>query len=211
MAGAAFSNPRPIRLSRRLKPFDSPDWIYELKVDGFRALAFIQNGRCKLVSRNGHTFKGFKDLAASIATHLKGRNAVLDGEICCLDDSGRSQFYPLMFNRRESVCYFYAFDVLSLDGEDLRELPLIDRKATLRKVIGRRKSRLLYLDHIEGRGSALFERICSMDLEGIVAKKKASKYIAGEKPSSHWVKIKNPAYSQAEGRVELFETTLKGR
>jgi len=204
-------NPRPIRLSRRSKPFDSPEWIYELKVDGFRALAFVESGKCRLMSRNGHAFKGFEDLKSAIASHLKGRAAILDGEICCLDDSGRSQFYPLLFKRRESVCYFYAFDLLSLDGEDLRELPLIGRKSKLGKLIGRRKSRLLYLDHIEGQGSALFERICDMDLEGIVAKRKTSKYIVTEKPSAHWVKIKNPSYSQAEGRVELFEVTLKSR
>src|SRR6266568_2908256 len=119
-------NLRPMRLSRRSEPFDSNDYIFELKFDGFRSLAYIEKGQCDLVSRNGNTFRNFKDLAQSIGENLNVENAVIDGEIARVDDSGRSVFNDLLFRRRE--CLFFAFDLLFLNGEDLRGLPLIDRK-----------------------------------------------------------------------------------
>jgi len=193
----------PIRLSRRTRPFDSRDYIYEIKFDGFRALAFVENGACQMVSRRNHVFRNFQELSRSIAEALKTESAVLDGEIVCLDDAGRSVFDDLMFRRAE--CFFYGFDLLFVDGEDLRGLPLIGRKARLRKLVQRKRSRLLYLDHIEERGCELFESACRMDLEGIIAKRKDMPYRASEKPSPHWIKIKNPNYSQTVGRQELFD------
>src|SRR5262252_10268603 len=113
----------PIRLSRRAEPFDSSDFIFEIKHDGFRALACIQASECRLVSRNGNVFRGFKELAEWIGRRLKV-DAVLDGEIVVLDEYGRPQFNDLLFRR--GVLYFYAFDLLSLGGEDLRTVPLIE-------------------------------------------------------------------------------------
>src|SRR5262245_47902415 len=139
----------PVRLSRRAEPFDSSDFIYEIKHDGFRALACLQAGECQLISRNGNVFRGFKDLAEWIGRRFKA-NAVLDGEIVVLDEYGRSQFNDLLFRR--GVLYFYAFDLLALNGEDLRTLPLMERKARLRKIIRRGRSHLLYVDHIEKKG-----------------------------------------------------------
>jgi len=92
-----------MRLSRRLEPFDSEEFLYELKIDGFRALAYIENGQCDLVSRNGNTFRNFKHLAQWIGQNLNVDNAVLDGEIACVDDSGRSVFNDLLFRRRERL------------------------------------------------------------------------------------------------------------
>jgi bifunctional non-homologous end joining protein LigD len=191
-----------MRLSRRASPFDSGDFIFELKIDGFRSLAYVENGQCDLVSRNGNTFRNIKDLANWIGENLRVENAVLDGEIACVDDSGRSVFNDLLFRRRE--CVFFAFDLLFLNGEDLRGLPLIERKARLKKLLRRKRSRVLYVDHIEARGRKFFEKVCELDLEGIVAKRKQSQYRPTEKPSPYWVKIKNPKYSQAEGREEFF-------
>ena len=81
-----------MRLVRAAAPFDDRDWIYEVKWDGFRALAFVANGQCRLVSRNGHTFTQWNSLKRAIATSLRCRSAVLDGEIACLDSDGRSNF-----------------------------------------------------------------------------------------------------------------------
>jgi len=116
-----------MRLSRRTEPFDSDDYIFELKIDGFRSLAYIENGQCDLVSRNGNTFRNFKDLAQWIGENLRVENAVIDGEVAGVEDSGRPVFNDLLFRRRE--CVFFTFDLLFLNGEDLRTLPLIDRKA----------------------------------------------------------------------------------
>ena len=120
-----------------MEPFDSDQFIYELKVDGFRALAHTEAGKGELISRNGNTFRGFADLATWIAEHLKVESAVLDGEIACVDDAGRPCFRDLLFRRRQ--CVFIAFDLLYLNGKDLRTLPLIERKATLKKLLRRRK------------------------------------------------------------------------
>src|SRR5688572_1161072 len=195
-------NLRPIRLSRRAEPFDSELFLYELKIDGFRALAHIEGGQGELISRNGNVFRGFADLAAWIAEHLPVESAVLDGEIACVDEGGRPVFRDLLLRRRE--CVFIAFDLLFLNGKDLRVLPLIERKSMLRKVVRSKRSRILYLDHVESDGELLFEQIVAMHLEGIVCKRKDSPYRATEKPSPYWIKVKNRAYSQPEGREELF-------
>ena len=133
---------------------------------------------------------------------------MLDGEIACVDDSGRSVFNDLLFRRRE--CVFFAFDLLFLNGEHLRELPLIARKARLQRLLRRKRSPVLYVDHIEAEGRQFFEKVCELDLEGIVAKRKSAAYRATEKASPYWIKIKNPRYSQAEGRHELLNPQPDG-
>ncbi len=191
----------PMELIQIPAPFDDPDFLYEVKFDGFRALAYLDDGHCELVSRKGHVYRRFAELCRSIAADLKATNAILDGEIVCLDAQGRSQFYDLMFHRGEP--YFYAFDVLYVDGVELRDLPLVERKAKLRKLIPRKASSLLYLDYINGKGVELFKMACRLDLEGVVAKPKQGPYRRLDgKPL--WVKVKNPGYSQAEGRGEFF-------
>ena len=182
-----------MRLPRRPKAFDSDQFVFELKIDGWRSLAFIENGECRLVSRNGRVFPGFDNLRAELLRRVKV-SCILDGEICCLDQNGRSAFYDLMFRREERECYFFAFDVLFIGGEDIRGLPLLERKARLKRIVPRKPSRLLYVDHVETRGLKLFEKVCLLDLEGIVAKRKTSRYIVAEKPSPHWIKVKNPTY-----------------
>jgi len=196
-------NLRPMRLSRRAEPFDSDDFVYELKIDGFRALAHIQDGKGELISRNGNVFRGFAELAAWTADHLRVESAVLDGEIACLDEDGRPNFRDLLFRQRQAI--FIAFDLLYVNGKDLRLLPLIERKAILKQLIRRKRSRMLYLDHIEADGCLLFEQVLKMDLEGIVCKRKDSLYKVTEKPSRYWIKVKNQRFSQLEGREELCE------
>ena len=106
-------------LQRRSLPFDDPEWIFELKYDGFRALAVIEHGRAQLLSRNGHPFASFSALAESISDSLPNVRAVIDGEICSLDRRGRPQFKNLLFRRGNPPCFF-AFDLLTCDGMDLR-------------------------------------------------------------------------------------------
>jgi bifunctional non-homologous end joining protein LigD len=134
-------------------------------------------------------------------------NAVIDGEIACVDDAGRSIFNDLLFRRRE--CLLFAFDLLHLNEEDLRDMPLVERKARLKRLLRRKRSRILYVDHVETHGQRLFEKVCGLDLEGDIAKRKDSLYRGTEKPSPYWIKIKNRNYSQAEGREELFDPALR--
>jgi bifunctional non-homologous end joining protein LigD len=125
---------------------------------------------------------------------------VLDGEIVCLDRRGKPQFNDLFSRRGEPR--FVAFDLLRLDGEDLRYTPLMERKAKLRALVSQGSEWLMYCDHVEAQGEKLFKLACKRDLEGIVAKRKYDPYIEG---SAQWLKIRNPAYSQWAGREKLFE------
>ena len=171
---------QPMPLARKREPFNHSDWLFELKYDGFRALARIERGKAQLISRNGHPFASFSDLAESMADSLpSGDDIVLDGEIVCLDRKGRPQFNDLLF-RRGKPCFF-AFDLLYSDGKDWRRDSLVERKAALRALLHRlpADSRLRYADHIEGSGIALFQSVCKLDLEGIVAKYKFA--LTGEK------------------------------
>src|SRR5207249_2841016 len=110
-------NFQPMPLLKRAAPFDDPDWIYELKMDGFRALAIVEHGRAQLLSRNGHPFASFSELGKQIAVALPNVRAVIDGEICSLDRRGKPQFKNLLFHRGNPPCFF-AFDLLTCDGKD---------------------------------------------------------------------------------------------
>ena len=197
----------PMRLLRIREPFDHRDFIFEPKVDGFRALAYIRGHRCELVSRNGHVFKSWPQLAEEIAHAVRCSDAVLDGEICCLRPDGRSDFKSLLFRR--DWPYFYVFDLLALNGRDLRSLPLLERKRRLFAIMPRVESRALYLDHIHGRGVDLFRAACQRDLEGVIGKWADGTYQATGRGTS-WLKIKNPVYSQMAGRRELFHIDGRG-
>ena len=111
----------PMPLARFDVPFEHPDWIFEPKMDGFRALAYVEGGACRLVSRNRNAFKTFEPLAQAIALELAGRSAILDGEIVHPGPDGRPMFYEVM--RRRGPFRFYCFDLLWLGGSDLRALP----------------------------------------------------------------------------------------
>jgi ATP-dependent DNA ligase len=181
-------------------PFNDPDFIFELKVDGFRGLAYIDDGVCELVSRRRNRYKSFKELQDSLGK-LRAKNAILDGEIACVDEEGRSLFNELLFRRGCPI--FYAFDILYLNDRDLRQAPLIERKEILRAVI--EKSALpdvLCGKYIEGRGVDLFNEVVRRNLEGVVAKRKNGIYST----VSGWLKVKNPQYTQSERRHELFES-----
>ena len=191
---------QPMRLTRIAKPFDDPDYLFELKHDGFRAIAYIENGECKLVSRNLNHFKSF-DLLRKSLDKLPVQNAILDGEVVCLDRNGVSRFNELMSRKGKPV--FYAFDLLWLNGDDLRSLPLIERKRRLHELVrGSRCHEIIYAQHIEDQGIGLFKEICHRDLEGVVAKRKLGTY---KNNGLGWKKIKNPNYSQSEGRHDLFK------
>ena len=188
------------QLSLVREPFDHPDFLFELKHDGFRALAYISEGRCELVSRRRNAYKSFRELRDQLG-ELKVKDAVIDGELVCLDAEGRSIFNELLFRRGCPI--FYAFDLLYLNGRDLRQLPLIERKEKLLAVI--EKSALVDVlcgKFVEGRGVDLFNEVVRRNLEGVVAKRKSGTYAT----ISGWLKIKNPNYSQSERRHELFDS-----
>jgi bifunctional non-homologous end joining protein LigD len=192
-------------LGRVRQPFSHPDWIFEIKWDGFRSLAYVETGECTLISRNANQFKSFAALNKSLPAELRTGSAVLDGEIVCLDSNGKTQFRDLLFRRGEPR--FVAFDLLWCRGEDLGQLPLIERKLRLRSIIPHADQRLLYCDHVVEDGEGLFRLACEQDLEGVVAKRKFAPYLPEH---ANWLKIRNRDYSQWVGREELFERERGG-
>jgi len=192
----------PMLLGRKSEPFDHPEYLFELKYDGFRAIAVIHDGHCTLVSRNGNIFKSFESLRLGLPRDLRVQTAILDGEVACLNSMGRSVFNDLFYHRRDPV--FIAFDVVSIGGDDLRYRPLFERKQELRRIMKPRPLRSLYCSHVDGAGQQLFQAACEHDLEGIVAKHKHGLYTSGRDETT-WFKIRNRNYSQWEGRNEMFD------
>ena len=151
-------------------------------MDGFRALAHVKGHHCTLISRNGHTFKSWPQLAEEIAHSVRAHSALLDGEICCLNPDGTSNFKDLLF--RKEWPFFISFDLLAVDGEDSRSQPLRARKNALRQIMPWVESRLRYLDHIERRGVDLFRAACERDLEGVVGKWADGSYLSDPRMTS---------------------------
>jgi bifunctional non-homologous end joining protein LigD len=193
----------PAKLARSLEPFDDRDWLFELKHDGFRSLAYLEDGHCRLVSRRRNTYKSFEILRTALAG-LKAQSAILDGEIVALDTSGVSQFKELLYRRGRAV--FFAFDLLWLNDTDLRQTPLIERKKKLRRLIeGSDCSEIIFAQHVERDGKLLFEEVCERNLEGIVAKRKTGVY------AEHgWLKIKKLFAERGQtGDVRCFSRKIE--
>jgi bifunctional non-homologous end joining protein LigD len=196
--------PLPMSLGQQSAPFDDVDWVFEIKHDGFRALALIERGHCWFVSRKKRKFYGLHDLTAALALEVNAEMAVLDGELAVPDHTGRTVFSAII-KRRHQARYF-AFDLLWLNGEDLRALPLLDRKEKLKGILPSHSLRIVYVDHTKGAGKTLYQLACQLDLEGIVAKRADSPY-EDNAQQPHWIKIKNPAYSQMERSGDSFKKT----
>ncbi len=170
------------------KPFDDPDWLFEIKWDGYRALCTIDDGKLSLVSRNGlDMLARFPDLA-ELTTAFASVPVMVDGEIVSLDSHGRSSFQRLQESQKKPAGLTYvAFDLLYADGTDLRSKPLEERKTRLERLI-RNDGLVLYSKHVVDRGKALYENARKRRLEGIIGKKCDSTY--QERRSRDWVKIK---------------------
>lgn len=199
------------------KPFDQEGWVYEVKWDGYRALAFMNKNTIELVSRNKKSFNE-KFYPVYKALQEWNINAVIDGEIIVVDDNGLSDFGALQNWRSEDdgELLFYVFDILWLNGYDLRDLPLSDRRNILRSQIP--SNNVIRLsENFEASGSEFFAMAEKMGLEGIIAKKADSTYVSDER-SKAWVKIKTQqrhevvigGFTQNEGSSKAFSSLLVG-
>jgi bifunctional non-homologous end joining protein LigD len=171
--------------------FDDEGWLFEIKWDGYRAIAEKKKNDILLYSRNGLNFQPTYPL---VVDHLKNINAdaVLDGEIVVLADDGRPDFQFLQHysENQDRPIQYYVFDLLELNGKDTTSLPLIDRKELLKKIIPPDNPIIKYSDHILEKGKSFFQVSKEKDLEGIMAKKIDSKYYPGKR-TKEWLKIKN--------------------
>ena len=171
-----------------------PDWIHEVKHDGFRMMVAKDGERVKLYSRNGHDFTARYPLIVETARRMRPSHFVLDGEAVLLDLRGISDFDGLMSRQHDDEVQLYAFDILVLEGDDLRKLPLHLRKTNLQRLLARRAD-AIHLAH-------LFKAACNMMLEGLVSKRKDSRYRAGT--SKDWVKVKNKAHPAMQRVKDAF-------
>ena len=172
------------------KAFDNADWIYEIKWDGYRAIAETSPKAIQLYSRNGNDFTTNYPVIITALKCIK-HHVVLDGEIVVLNEKGFPDFQKIQHyadNTDYPICY-YVFDLLSLDGKDLTHLPLTDRKELLKALLPKNEV-IKYSDHIRENGISFFKAAVQNDLEGIMAKKADSEYYAGKR-SNEWLKIKN--------------------
>jgi bifunctional non-homologous end joining protein LigD len=190
---------KPMLAESSDKPFTRDDWVFELKLDGYRLVAAKHHGEAVLYTRNGNDYTAvFPEIARAIKA-LPVDRCIIDGEVVVLDAEGIPRFSllqqrgrlssPLEIRRAavELAATFYAFDMMGLEDLDLRELPLVKRKEFLAQVVPK-LGPVRLLDHIERDGEAFFQQVSAMGLEGIIAKKATTKYRAGR--SDHWLKIK---------------------
>ncbi|HVF96375.1 MAG TPA: non-homologous end-joining DNA ligase, partial [Flavisolibacter sp.] len=171
------------------EPFDDKGWLYEIKWDGYRAVAHCDGKEVKLVSRN---LKAFTDRYTPIATALKNLklNAVLDGEIVAIDENGTANFQLLQNWQNTPVRLQYlVFDVLWANGKDFTSMPLVERKALLQSLLPIEHDVIKYSSHVAEKGKAFFREAMKKGLEGIMAKKADSLYHIGDR-TEDWVKIK---------------------
>jgi bifunctional non-homologous end joining protein LigD len=201
---------------------EGADWIYEIKLDGYRSLAYVEQGASQLVSRTGNDWTATLPSLAKAVTRLPVKSAIFDGEIVALAENGKSDFQKLQNafgENREKELYYYLFDVLFLDGKDLRDTPLLERKTLLKKLFAKvpAASALRYSEHFEGSGKKVFASACKLGVEGIIAKKKDSLYLS--KRTKDWLKVKClqrgtfiiGGYTDPEGARKDLGALLVGR
>jgi bifunctional non-homologous end joining protein LigD len=210
------------------KPFDSKDWLFELKLDGMRAIVVKNGEKIEMWTRNAKSLTHrFPTLAAAVAA-LPVESAVLDGEIAALDEKGQAHFSLIQprihLSRakdieaadREIPVYYYAFDLIYLNGYSLAKFPLIERKAVLQKLIETNTGWIRFADHVENDGVKFFSAVAAHGLEGVVAKLKRSDYQQAR--SRHWLKIKTQnidhfvvgGFTPPEGSRKHFGALLIG-
>jgi bifunctional non-homologous end joining protein LigD len=166
-------------------------WVHEIKHDGFRVIARKGGNRVRLYSRPGNDLTYRFPLIVEALARLRSRSCIIDGEAVACDDNGMPSFDRIRYRRNDGNVFLYAFDLIELNGDDLRRDPLEVRKATLASLLAKAASGLRLNEHIEADGPTVFAHACKMGLEGIVSKRKGSSYRTGR--SSDWLKSKNPA------------------
>ena len=176
------------------KPPSGANWIYEL-------MARRDPVGIRLITRGGHDWSARYPLGVEAVNHLKVRSCLIDGEVVCCNERGLATFQLLRNRRNEPQAFLYAFDLLELNGTDLRREPLEVRKATLASILNKSRSGVRLNEHLEHpEGAVVFQHACKMGLEGIVSKRLGSRYRSGRSPD--WLKFKNPSAPAVKREAE---------
>ena len=218
---------QPMLASIEENPFDNPNWLFEIKWDGYRVISFVENGNVRMVSRNQNDLGPRYPELRELPNLIQAKTAILDGEVVVLDEQGRPSFSLMQQRtgirahgrqaapRADLPIIYYVFDLIYLDGYDLRRVALDERKRVLRQVLSSGEL-VRYSDHHAGQGMALFQAAKQKGLEGIVAKKCNSCY--EERRSRDWLKIKITqtvdcvvgGYTDPEGARQYFGSLALG-
>ena len=167
-------------------------WLHEIKHDGFRLMAWRAGDRIRLFTRNSNDWSGRYPLVFATMHGLRLRSCLIDGEIVVTRSDGVSCFERLRSRLHDETAFIYAFDLLELDGKDLRHEPLTVRKAALASVVVQAGTGLRLNEYVEADGILVFGHACKLGLEGIVSKRKASQYRSG--PTRDWLKCEHRQY-----------------
>lgn len=171
-------------------PPSGAGWLHEIKHDGFRIMARRDADGPVLLTRNGNDFSARFPLAAAAVAALPVRSCLIDGEAIVTDDTGLAVFDLIRRQRHGAQAVLCAFDLLELDGQDLRRHPIEQRKQILAKLVRGPHPGILLSEHYVGDGEIVFRHACKLGCEGIVSKRLGSSYRSGR--TAHWVKVKNP-------------------
>jgi ATP-dependent DNA ligase len=187
-----------------------PDWIHEVKHDGYRLIVQCEGKRVRLFTRNGHDWTDRYPLIAEAALKNRSSSFVIDGEAVLLGVDGVSDFEGLHSGKHDVEVQLYAFDCLALDGNDLRKLPLSLRKTNLARLLARRPDGIFLAPFEQGEiGVDLFRKACEFGLEGLVSKHQQRSYRAGVSPN--WVKTKNPGHPAMQRVKDAFDAKARAR
>jgi ATP-dependent DNA ligase len=180
----------PCLPSRAPRPPYGAFWLHEIKHDGFRVIARKNGPGVKLYSRPGNDLTPRFPLIVEALARLRAGSCIVDGEAVACGDDGIALFERIRHRRFDSSVFMYAFDLIELNGDDLRREPLEWRKAALERLLARAEHGVRLNEHLEAEGPLGFEHACRMGLEGIASKRKGSWYHSGR--SRDWLKAKNP-------------------
>ena len=196
--------PRPAK-----QPPSGRGWIHEIKHDGFRIMARRDSRGVRLLTHNGYNFADRFPKIVEAVTNLPVRSSLIDGEAIVVDDDGLSVFELLRYRRHDHAAVLCAFDLIELDGDDLRRAPIEQRKAALAKLLlGQTEDGIAFNQHYSCERAFIYKHACALGCEGIVSKRLGSPYRSGR--VDHWLKIKNPA-SPAVRREADEDWDGKGR
>ena len=171
-------------------PPSGPGWLHEIKHDGFRILGRRDGAGVRLITRNGNDFTSRFPLAVDAITRLPAHSFLLDGEAIVTNERGLAVFDLIRRHRHGKDALLIVFDLIELEGEDLRRTPIEERKRKLAKLVRGPHPGIVLNEVFEGDGDILFTHACKLGCEGIVSKRLGSSYRSGRSP--HWVKVKNP-------------------
>jgi bifunctional non-homologous end joining protein LigD len=181
----------PAQPVKAWKPPSGPDWVHEIKHDGYRIIVRRDGPTVRLYSRNGNNWTSRLSAIATAARRIKAKSFTIDGEAVVLGPDGLSLFEELSRREGARAAILNAFDLIEYDGEDLRNRPFLDRKAALARLLRNTKAGILFNEHINEDGPIVFAHACRLGAEGIVSKKVSSTYQSGRCPV--WIKVRNPA------------------